>query len=235
MKFKRSLSTRAIIFACFALVIFLSSCAQPEDEGFQEIESQLEELAQKRSDYQEELSQMNTAQLFEILQQESIEGKEPYNSMAYSELVSRGEQAAPELQSLLRNDDQSSLLGLLALREMDQTLYRQLDSAFRINVLVDALQNSKYFNTWGLPHLYWEEAAQSIIDEGEAAQEPLMLLLDDTRPAPMWGEEEVVESNAYAYRVRDYAWALILAIRGNDLAIPTDPAQRDELIKEMQS
>jgi len=178
---------------------------------------------------------MNTAQLFEILQQESIEGKEPYNSMAYSELVSRGEQAAPELQSLLRNDDQSSLLGLLALREMDQTLYRQLDSAFRINVLVDALQNSKYFNTWGLPHLYWEEAAQSIIDEGEAAQEPLMLLLDDTRPAPMWGEEEVVESNAYAYRVRDYAWALILAIRGNDLAIPTDPAQRDELIKEMQS
>ena len=115
---------------------------------------------------------------------------------------------------------------------MDQSIYRELDSAFRINVLVDALQNSENFNTWGLPHLYWEEAAQAIIDEGEVAEKPLRLLLDDLRPAPMWGQEEVVEYRAYDYRVRDYAWALILAIRGETLEIPTDPAQRDELIRE---
>lgn len=46
----------------------------------------------------------------------------------------------------------------------------------------------------------------------------------------MWGGEEVVESNAYQYRVADYALALILAIRGDDQEIPQDPAARDRLI-----
>jgi hypothetical protein len=61
----------------------------------------------------------------------------------------------------------------------------------------------------------------------------LKKLLDDKREAPMWGQEEVVEYRTYGYRVRDYAWALILAIRGEKLEIPTEPAKRDELIARM--
>ena len=55
-------------------------------------------------------------------------------------------------------------------------------------------------------------------------------MLTDLRPAPMWGEDEVIESDAYKYRVADYALALILAVRGDDQPIPQDPAARDRLI-----
>jgi hypothetical protein len=115
---------------------------------------------------------------------------------------------------------------------MDRGIYQEMKADFRIAVLVDALRNSQFFNTWGLPHLYWEDAAQALIEEGEAATPALMKLLDDLRPAPMWGQEEVVEYEAYKYRIRDYAWAIIMAISGEKIDIPQDPDERDELIRK---
>jgi hypothetical protein len=233
MNIQPRLPRLVILLAVFALVGLFSACAQAKNPKLTEIEAQLKEMAQKRAAYQKELAQMNPAQLHEILQNESLESTEPYNSMAYTELVSRGEKAAPELESLLKQRDRSSLLGLLALRDMDQRIYQQLEPPFRIAVLVDALKNSKYFNTWGLPHLYWESAAKALIAEGKTAEDSLRKLLDDERQAPMWGQEEVVEYRTYSYRVRDYAWALILAIRGEKQEIPADPAKRDELMARM--
>ena len=85
----------------------------------------------------------------------------------------------------------------------------------------------------GLHHLYWEEPAKAIIAEGQAAIGPLKALLGDQRAAPMWGSEEAAEYEAYRYRVCDYAWALLVSIRGEKLAVPTDPSARDKLISEM--
>jgi hypothetical protein len=49
----------------------------------------------------------------------------------------------------------------------------------------------------------------------------------------MWGSEEVVESQRYGYRVCDYAWALLKAIRGEKVEVPTDPKERDRMIAEL--
>jgi hypothetical protein len=120
MNIQPRLSRLVILLVVLALAGLFSACARAAKKPpkFTEIEAQVQEMAKKRETYQKELAQMSPAQLYEILQKESLEGKEPYNSMAYSELVSRAEKASPELQSLLKQPDRSSLLGLLALRWM---------------------------------------------------------------------------------------------------------------------
>jgi hypothetical protein len=48
----------------------------------------------------------------------------------------------------------------------------------------------------------------------------------------MWGSEEVLESQRYGYRLCDYAWALIVAARGEQLTVPLTPQARDRLIRQ---
>lgn len=205
----------------------------PTPSGLDEQQEQLATFAELRRVREAELAQMTVRELAAELQKDSVSGLEPFNSMAMREMVSRGEGVAPDLRRELSAEDRSSLLGLLALGEMSRAEYGELDASFRLAVLVDALRTSEFFNTWGLPHLYWEDAAQAIIDEGAAAERPLQELLDDRRPAPMWGQEEVIEYETYQYRVADYALALILAIRGEEAAVPVDPADRDRLIADL--
>ena len=191
---------------------------------------QLDELRTKRENRLKQLKAMDVAQLARELAADSERGLEPFNSMAFAETVSRGQDMGLRLKPLLTQPDHKSLLGLLALRKASPTQYQALDPAFKVRVLTDALSTSRYFNKWGLPHLYWEDAAKTLIGEGEAAEKPLIALLKDTREAPMWGSEEVQEYEKYKYRVRDYAWAMLNEIKGRKVAIPTDPAQRDKLI-----
>jgi hypothetical protein len=227
-------TTLFIATALAAIALLAVSCTDG-NSGLDDKTQQLNELAEKREAREKELESMTVAQLVNELQKDADRGTEPFNSMPYSELVSRGDRAASELHSLLRQADRSDFLSLLALRQMDSTLYLKLDPLFRVGVLVNALKMSEFFNAWGLPHLYWEDAAQAIIDEGRAAEDELKQLLDDQRPAPMWGSDEVIEYRMYSYRVRDYAWALLKEIRGEELDIPTDPKIRDELISDLLS
>jgi hypothetical protein len=213
------------------------SCGQASrsesEKKLEQKTKQVEEFAAKRQAREKELASMNITQLAQEVRKDSERGAEPFNSMSYKQLVSRGEQAAPELKNQVKEGTRSSFLTLLALRQISATQYREVDAVLRVNVLLDALKNAKYFNSWGLPHQYWEEAAKAIIAEGQAAQKPLMGLLADKRPAPMWGSEEVVESQRYGYRVCDYAWALLKAIRGEKVEVPTDPKERDRMIAEL--
>jgi hypothetical protein len=196
---------------------------------------QLEELEAKRAATVQKLVAMNTEELAAVLAADSEKGREPFNSMALAEAVTRGSDFPAQLSALLRDADRRSFLALVALRTMKSDRYAELDSQFRVAVLVDALATSKTFNTWGLPHLYWEDSAEAIIDESENAVPALKELLRDTRDAPMWGSEEVVEYELYKYRVCDYAWALLNEIRGEAKkdGIPKDPKDRDVLIDEM--
>ena len=217
-----------------ALFLVAAGCEQRPDatteKAVEERTKQLNELQEKRENLRKQLQAMDVKQLAHELEAASQKGLEPFNSMAFREMVSRGEAAGSELKPLLTQADHKSLLGLLALRKISPTQYRSLEAAFRVHVLVDALRTSKYFNKWGLPHLYWEDAAKAIIAEGKAAEPSLIALLKDTREAPMWGSEEVVEYQKYHYRVCDYAWALLTEIRGQKVEIPVDPAERDKLI-----
>ena len=217
-----------------ALSISLISCVpQAEPTADPRIIATIEALDEKRLTREKELASMDIPQIVEELQQESKRGVEPFNSMPYKEIIARGEEAGPELFKLLKAADRSSILGLLALRQVDKGLYSELDPDFRMNVLIDTLVTSRTFNIWGMPHLYWEDAAMALIDEGRVALEMLKPIINDTREAPMWGSEEVLEYQTYAYRVRDYAWAISLAILGEEVKIPTSPEDRDKLINEM--
>jgi hypothetical protein len=191
---------------------------------------ELAALQEKRQGYEARLKAMSAADLVQRLAADSAKGREPFNSATYRELVSRGASAGAAIKAQLGPEGHADLLNLLALRPVDPGQYHALDPAFRVKLLVDALKNAKFFNAWGIPHLYWEDAARAIIDEGPAASDALSALLRDTRPAPVFGSEGAVVDQQYHYRVRDYAWALLAAARNQKIDIPADPAARDRLI-----
>jgi hypothetical protein len=219
--------------ACAGCEACWSGSANPGGAAAQEVANRtqavVEEARQKREARTMELAKMDVAALIRELTIDSQKGREPFNSLPYAELVSRGAPAAPAVRVLVKQTDRSSLLTLLALRQISPTEYQQLDPTLRVTILVDALRTSPFFNTWGQPHLRWEEAARALIAEGTAAEAPLKALLIDKREVRVWGGEDASEARRYRYRVSDYAWALLNEIGGHVVPIPVDPAERDKL------
>ena len=192
----------------------------------------IEEMKIKRENRSMVLKEMDVKQLIQELSAESQRGLEPFNSMAYKEVIARGSQVVPELSSSLQSAEKSFLLELLALREINRDEYKKLDTGVRIKTLIDALEKAKFFNVFGIPHLYWEQAAKAIIEEGEGAKEYLIPLLKNMREAPVWGSEGTVINRIYKYRVCDYAWKMLLDIDQRQIEIPKDILERDSLINE---
>jgi hypothetical protein len=211
-----------------------TSADQQREKRIEEQTKELDALAQKREARQRELAAMSFDELSRTLRDEagrnSAMGAEPFNSMAYAEMVKRGDKVAQSLTELFGKDG-NDLFNLLALRTVSRPGYDGVDPQRRADILIAALAKSIYFNTWGMPHLDWYDAAQAILELGKQAEPGLRQLLDDSRPAPSWGSEEAAEYEAYKYRVRDYAWALLREIGGAKHGdIPQDPADRDKLI-----
>ena len=229
-----------LIVPMLLALLFVVSCQRPAGQTSQtnRVENQqivekrapvLEQAQKKREARMQELKAMDVPRLAAELEKESLKGAEPFNSLTYAETISRGEAAAGALAPLITKPDRASLFGLLALRRIGPTRYRELKPELRVSVLVDSLKTAKYFNTFGLPHVRWEDAATAIIEEGRAAEPALIPLLNDKRDAPVWGSEDFYEYSRYKYRVSDYAWALLNEIRGQKVTIPEDPAARDRL------
>src|SRR5580704_2798564 len=139
--------------------------------------SELQVLQKKRNDYEKQLKSMTITQLANEMATDSAKGVAPFNSPAYEEVVSRGKDVALALKSQLTKNDRTSLLGLLALREVSRQDYSSLNATFRVEVLTDALRQSRYFNTWGTPNGHWEEAGEAIVAEGKAIVPSLKALL----------------------------------------------------------
>jgi hypothetical protein len=229
---KRIVSLPLVVLAACAIATMLAACGDRDDGGAVADKAKaLAALQDKRTAYEAKLKKMNITELTAQLASDSAKGREPFNSTAYREIVARGPAATSDLKTAAMRRDRSSLLALLALRTVDPGSYATLDQAARVDTLVDALKNAQFFNAWGIPHLYWEEAAKALIAEGTAAERPLIALLGDRRPAPVFGSEGAALNREYGYRVCDYAWALLDAARGRKIDIPADPAARDRLIE----
>lgn len=237
----RTRTTMQILLMSLAL-LSISGCQQQSGQttggGANRVETQqlvekrnavMEESQKKRDTRVQELKAMDVPRLAQELANESQTAIEPFNSLAFAEMLRRGDTAAGPLAALITKPDRSSFFGLLALRKIGPAQYKQLNPELRVGALVDALKNSKYFNTWGMPHLSWNDGAKAIIEEGTAADKPLRELLSDKRDAPSWGYEHYAEYQRYKYRVCDYAWALLNEIHGQKIQIPEDPAARDRL------
>jgi len=220
-----------LIFPC------MFSCSQKakKNEESKPVVSQrdsvLGDADKKRAAWAQQLHGMTEKQLADQLSKESVKGLEPFNSMTYKELTSRKSVAIDTIQNaVIKNANRSSLLNLLAVRKLSQPIYQKLDAQVKASVYVDALRNAKTFNTFGLPHAKWEEAAQAIIEAGPVTIRELEALLTDKRPAPMWGSEDYMEYKLYNYRVKDYAYALIIASQKGQLQLSKDTAERDKMI-----
>lgn len=210
-------------------------CVKKEEIKDPEIKKQMkliDEMKIKRENRTRELKEMDGSKLVQDLSNESQRGLEPFNSMAYKEAVSRGSKVVPELSSALKLTEKPFLLGLLALRTINPDEYKKLEPGFRIKPLIDALESAKFFNAFGVPHLYWEEAAKAIIEEGEGAKEYLVPLLKNTRMAPVWGSEGTITNKIYQYRVCDYAWKMLLDIDKKEVEVSQDASVRDSLFSE---
>jgi hypothetical protein len=180
-------------------------------------------LETKQQSYVENLKSLSNHQLALKLASDAHKGREPFNSAAYKEALSRGKPIASELQSGLAGHNRDCLLSLMALKHVDADAYHALDTTLRVDILVDALKNAEFFNSWGIPHRFWEEPAQALIAEGSAATQPLEALLADKRSAKLWGPQGVAIDARFHYRVCDYAWALLHPT----VPLSADPLQRD--------
>jgi len=217
-----------------ALLLSSAGCGGAAPKGLPaEKAEELQVLQNKRDAHLKQLSAMDAKQLAQELTADSEKGREPFNSPAYREVVGRGANAGTALKEALGKADRSSLLTLLALRKVDPAQYHALEQSFRVGVLVDALQNSKYFNTWGIPCLYWEDAGKALIEEGSGAESALLPLLRDERSAPVFGSEGATVAAQYHYRVRDYAFAFLNEIRQKKCEPMPNVADRDRAIEQM--
>lgn len=193
-------------------------------------DARLATFVQERRVYQAALPRMSAVALAAALERESLGDLESFNSLTYAEALRRGAVFAPTLDSLIATPDRRSLLALLAVRRLSDSVYRHHSAPSRVAILIDALRNSRTFNQWGMPHTHWTEAGQAIVAESTAVDSSLRVLLADHRPAPQWGSTTYMDSEQYGYRVRDFAWAFLRDIHALHGAIPVDSIRRDSLI-----
>lgn len=218
--------------SCFPDVGF----SQPQSSHKEDERAQfLHEFHDNRLKRKLALGQMGEPHLAAELQRESLEGREPFNSLAYEIIVKKGPTFCVTFRHLLSKPDRSSFLLLLALRKICPTDYQQIPAKVRVNILVDALRHAKSFNAWGLPHIRWHEAAEALIAEKDAARPALVALLkaEGSSDAPVQGLQSYDAYRKYKYRLKDYAWALLNQINDKAIPIPADPTIRDSLIKEL--
>jgi len=178
---------------------------------------------------------MDNATLVKKLAEQSVLKREPFNSLAYRELKGRKDVNSDSLVALIRERKNSdALLPLLLLRRLDERTYAQLPADLRASVLTDALQQSKNFNTWGLPHLYLEEASKAMLECDGSAVPALKRMLSETRPAPVFGSKERMEYLRYKYRLCDYALFFLKRLQGDtSFVMPLSVEARDSLIRDI--
>lgn len=198
-----------------------------------QLESQMRQVAETKQIYHA----MNNDALLEKLMEQSKAQREPFNSPAYRELKDRRDVDSKALAALVKgNDNSSGLLPLLLLRKLDDKSYLGLPAELRAKILTNALEHSKYFNVWGLPNFYLEDASRAMFEAGKSAVPELSRMLSDTRPAPVFGSQEAMVYQQYKYRVCDYALLFLEQIAGKqDFRMPVSPAERDVVIKEMSA
>lgn len=230
------------VYGLMLICIGLSGCARNENSpppltaDQNNAKTRLEEQRAKAAQTAQTYHAMDNATLLSHLVEQSKSMKEPFNSLAFRELKTRTDVDSKALAGLVNeNQNAGGLLPLLLLRRLNNKAYLEVSAQIRAKVLTDALQNSKTFNTWGLPGFYLEDASDAMIETGRSAVPALKRMLDDTRPAPLFGSKEYMLSQRLKYRLCDYALFFLRRIEGNEqFKLPESPEERDSLIKAAQ-
>jgi hypothetical protein len=229
------MNTRLVIR--FVLVVSAIACvAEPqqapqEDHARKQFDVAQASMDQAAKATEERYGRMSVEELTRALEQEAEQGREPFNSPAFREVVKRRDAASQVLASI-KTSTRKEYFKLMALKRLDAAAFVRVPPDQGAAILADALARSETFNGWGIPGFYWESSARAIIEYGPNAVPHIEPLLKDKRLAPVWGSEEALISAQYQFRVCDYALALLNAINGKDSgALPQLPADRDRLVE----
>jgi len=235
-------SRQQTLSALMLLCLGLGACSgggarpRPLTDAQRTAMDKLQSIQQQAAQTAQTYKNMDVASLVSKLAEQSAAKLEPFNSPAYRELQGRTDVPAESLVSLInQTKNGNAILPLLLLRKLHNEQYLALPAEERAAVLTDALQNSKVFNTWGLPHRYLEDAADALIETGKSTAPALRRMLSDTRPAPVFGGQEYMEYKKYNYRLCDYALFFLEKIQGKaDFKMPVSVTDRDQIIKALQ-
>jgi hypothetical protein len=207
---------------------------QPLSPEQQKAKTQLVSMMAQVAQTAQSYKTMDNATLLTKLAEQSAMRKESFNSPAYRELKHRTNVDPAALVALVKKSDNADgLLPLLLVREQNSNAYQGIPAQTRAAVLTDTLERSTWFNSWGVPGVYLEDASRALLETGNDAVPALKRLLKDTRLAPVfWSQMPAVQ---YNYRVCDYALFFLEQIQGNKaLRMPVAAADRDTLIKEFK-
>jgi hypothetical protein len=231
----RTICVSMLLCICVAGCTSRDKSAPPLTEAQNNAKTQLESQMKAAAQTAQTYHAMDNPTLLKKLMDQSAAQREPFNSLAYRELKTRTDVDSNSLVAMVKaNGNATGLLPLLLLRKLNNEAYLGVPAELRAKILTDALQESKNFNTWGLPHLYLEDASHAMIEAGKSTVPALTRMLSDTRPAPLFGSQEYMEYQRYKYRLCDYALFFLEKIQGNtDFRMPVSVADRDALIQKM--
>ena len=139
---------------------------------------------------------------------------------------------------IISHQDHSAYHLLFALRRHALDAYRQVPNATKALVSADALGHQAYLNDWGYldpSGSHDGEAAQTLLQLGHDALPPLIPLLDDSRPASLFGSEQAALNSMYNYRRKDFAYRYLALLMGRQPAFDADPRARDAEIERFKS
>lgn len=126
---------------------------------------------------------------------------------------------------------------LLGLRKKEPDAYDRIPDDTRASILCSALEHLNYLNDWGYlepSESYDGIAAKALIETGKAAVDCLVPLLDNKKPAELFGSEEATLSHMYHYRRNDFAYRSLARILGVEPRFEKDPGERDKEIAKLK-
>jgi hypothetical protein len=133
--------------------------------------------------------------------------------------------------------DDTAYHALVALRRAGGPEFDQISARTKAAIFCSALATQVYLNDWGYldpNEPYDGEEARFLLEQGDAARSCLVRLLDDSRPAPLFGSEEATMSHTFQYRRCDFAYRYLSQILGLKPTFDPDPKRRDADITQLK-
>jgi hypothetical protein len=177
---------------------------------------------------------MSIEQLATQLMADAANQVPPFGAESIKLARQLGPAATSFLIAQVKARGEDDFLALEALREADMAAYNSLPGPLRAEIYSQALQNSTFFNAWGLPGYQLTPTSQALIALGKIALPSLLPLLADKRPAPLAGSRDATTSTIYGNRICDYAWVFLQEIRGESYSYSQDPVERNQEIEALQ-
>jgi hypothetical protein len=170
-----------------------------------------------------------------IADAESGQGTSESPAFASASLDQSGADAA--VAAIADAGDASRYLVLMLLLRERPERAETIAPERRATILAAALATLTFLNDFGLLGSdAWDgPAAHALLAAGDAAHAPLVALLDDDRPAPLWGSEAATISKLEHYRRCDFAYRYLSVLRDEQVGWSPDPGERDAAIDALRA